>query len=273
MTHDLRSLWRPARVIENRRLSEGSAWIALEAVDDLPAAFDPGHVLGLGLMIDDQKLMRHAYTVSRGTPSQRRFEHLYRIISGGRMSPLLAGLSAGHEVFFHGPFHTPIHQEVQPEAEQIILMSTGAGVGPLYGYAEKVLSEGESRPMTLYAGFREESHACLADELQSLTHRYPNFGWHFTLSRPSRNWSGLVGRVTESVPERVGMEGLSRAHFHLVGNGAMVHLVKNALYRAGVAPGRVSTETYFNHSIPLNESEVEQVAARFSGRVMSVGVE
>jgi NAD(P)H-flavin reductase len=266
MAHDLRSVWRPARVIENRRISEGSGWIVLEAADELPAAFDPGHVLGLGLRTAENSLMRHAYTVSRGAPALRRFEHLYRVIAGGRMSPRLAALSPEDEVFFHGPFHTPIQHEIHPQAEGIALISTGAGIGPLFGYAEKTLSEGEARPITLYAGFREESHSCLGGELSGLQVRYRNFDWHFTLTRPSGDWKGLAGRVTQCVPERIGGEGLQELHFHLVGNGEMVQLVKSALHAAGVLPDRVSIETYFNHYVHPDKDEVEQLAARFRQR-------
>ena len=219
MALDFRSTWRPARVIENRPVADGSLWMALEATDGVPAAFEPGHVLGLGLKLGDDSLMRHAYTVSRGTPSSKRFEHLYRVISGGRMSRRLAELSESDTVYFHGPFHTPIQREVSEDAERIVLLSTGVGIGPLYGYAEKALTEGEPRPMTLLAGFREESHTCLAGELESLAQRHSNFSWHFTLSRPSSVWSGLRGRVTERVAEMLDIPKLNTYHFHLVGNG------------------------------------------------------
>ena len=258
-------MWRPARVVENRPVSNGSMWIALEATDDLPAAFEPGHVLGLGIKQNDHTLMRHAYTVSRGQPSTRRFEHLYRIVSGGRLSPRLAELSDTDEVFFHGPFHTPIQHEIDADAESIVLMSTGAGIGPLFGYAEKVLTEGETRSMTLYAGFREESHACLAAELNGLARKHPNFSWHFALTNPSTTWTGLTGRVTECVPDQIDRRRLNSHHFHLVGNGEMVHLVRKALYVAGVPNGRVSIETYFNHYAEPPDRDVDQLAARFRG--------
>jgi NAD(P)H-flavin reductase len=206
--------------------------------------------------------MRHAYTVSRGDSTARRFEHLYRIVSGGRMTSHLARLSVDDAVFFHGPFHTPIQQEIQSSAERIVLISTGAGIGPLFGYAEKTLSEGEVRPMTLYAGFREESHTCLIAELEALSHRYPNFAWQFTLTQPSKNWRGLTGRVTECVPELIDGRKLYTYHFHLVGNGEMVHLMRKALHRAGISPGRVSIETYFNHYSNPPDDEIERLAAR-----------
>src|ERR1700685_427733 len=107
MALDSNPSWRPARVLANRPVANGSMWITLEAADELPAAYEPGHVLGLGLKLNDG-YMRHAYTVSRGEPHTRRFEHLYRIISEGRVTPRLAELSTGATVFFHGPFHRPI---------------------------------------------------------------------------------------------------------------------------------------------------------------------
>jgi NAD(P)H-flavin reductase len=216
-------------------------------------------VLGLGLQ-QEHGLMRHAYTVSHGEPSRHRFEHLYRVIPNGRMTPLLARQSPGDTVFFHGPFHTPIQQEIQRDAERIVLIATSTGVGPLFGYAEKTLSEGEKRPIELYAGFREISDMCLAAELDNLSRKYSNLNWEFTLTRPPRGWTGLTGRVTESVPEKLHRNKLQSCHFHLVGNGEMVQLMRKALYRAGVSSGRVSIETYFNHYAEPPASAIETLA-------------
>jgi NAD(P)H-flavin reductase len=262
MANDIGSVWRPARVLENLPVATGSMWITLEATDGLPAAYEPGHVLGLGLKMNGGH-MRHAYTVSRGEPRIRRFEHLYRIIPEGRMTPRLAELSIGDTVFFHGPFHTPIQQEIQAEAERIVLIATGTGVGPLFGYAEKALNEGETRPVTLYGGFHEESHMSLAVEFAALALRYPNFDWHYTVTQPSQSWQGLTGRVTDCVPDKIDRRKLETYHFHLVGNGEMVHLMRRALHRAGVSSGRVSIETYFSHHVELLVVDIEKLADRF----------
>jgi NAD(P)H-flavin reductase len=256
------SLWRPARVIENRPVANGSMWIQLEAIDELPAAFEPGHVLGLGLT-QDQGYMRHAYTISRAVPETRRFEHLYRVIPGGRMTPHLAALSIGAPISFHGPFHTPIQNEIRTSAERIVLIATGTGIGPVFGYAEKALNEGESRKMTLYAGFHAESDMCLVEELESLAREHHNFAWHFTVSHPSELWRGLAGRVTDYVPDMTDKEELKAGHFHLVGNGEMVHVMRKALHLAGVTPERISIETYFNHYAQPGDREIRRLAARF----------
>jgi len=56
---------------------------------------------------------------------------------------------------------------------------------------------------------------------------------------------------------------LPKYHFHQVGNGEMVHLVRKALYRSGVPAGRVSIEAYFNHHVEVADAEVERIAQRF----------
>lgn len=43
----------------------------------------------------------------------------------------------------------------------------------------------------------------------------------------------------------------------------MVHLVRKALYSAGVVRERVSIETYFNHHAEPDEAEIDKVAVQF----------
>jgi ferredoxin-NADP reductase len=261
---DAEIIWRPARVEENRPAADGSMWITLQAADGLPASYEPGHVIGLSLELDHGHL-RRAYTVTRADPRCRQISILYRIVTQGRMSPRLAALPPGATVFFRGKFHTPIQHEVRSNAEGIVLMATGVGIGPIFGYAEKALREGETRPMRLYAGFREPSDICLAAELEVLARRHANFAFHFSVTEPPPDWGGLTGRLTQLAPDRVDPGDLQALHVHLVGNGEMVHLVRSALYRAGMPADRVSIETYFNHHAEPREEDVKTLALRFRG--------
>ena len=265
MTRDDNPQWRIARVVENRPVARGSMWLTLEANDGEAAAFEPGHVLGLGIEQSGGEYLRHAYTVTRGDPYRRRFSHVYRVISGGRLTPQLEKMQPGEFLCFHGPGHTPIQKEVQAQASRIAGLATGTGIGPLYGYAEKTLSEGERRLITLYVGMREETDICLRDELEFLRERYANFSYHFTLTRPGPSWKGRHGRLTHTVPLLLGR--LHDLHVHLVGNGEMVHLVRPALYEAGIPRDRVSIETYFNHHAKPDPAAIKALAERFRTRV------
>jgi NAD(P)H-flavin reductase len=124
------------------------------------------------------------------------------------------------------------------------------------------MNDGERRPIALLAGFREQSDTCLASDLEVLSRQHSNFSWQFTLSRPSSSWSGLRGRVTDHLPETIDVENLTAYHFHLVGNGEMVHLLRRALTSAGVSPDRISIETYFNHYFKPSNEDIDRVATK-----------
>ena len=226
-------------------MARGSVWLTLEAADDAPAAYEPGHVLGLALKNADGSLTRHAYTVSSGDPFRRRFSHLYRVILGGGLTPRLEKLRAGDEMYFHGPFHNPIQCEIDPQARRIVGVATGTGIGPLYGFAAKTLAEGDRRPIALYASFRKLEDRVLLPELKKLAQQYTRFSFAFSLTEPGPDWQGLAGRVQENVPEL--LTAPDETHIHLVGRGDMVHLWREAWVRAGFARTRVSIETYFHH--------------------------
>jgi ferredoxin-NADP reductase len=73
----------------------------------------------------------------------------------------------------------------------------------------------------------------------------------------------MTGRVTDCVPAQIDSNNLNTYHFHLVGNGEMVHVMRKALHQAGVYPERVSIETYFHHDAHPPDDEVHRLAARF----------
>ncbi len=256
--------WRPARVIEKRTMARGSVWLTLEAADDTEAAYEPGHVLTLALRNDNGTYAHHAYTVSHGDPDSRRFSHLFRVIPDGKLTPRLAKLSEADDIYFDGPYHNPIQYEIDPEATRIVGVATGTGIGPLYGFARKALADGESRPLALYAGFREQEDRVLLPELGQLAREHSNFSFGFSLTEPPSDWPGLAGRVQESVPSQ--LTALDETHIHLVGRGDMVHLWRKAWVQAGLAQERVSIETYFNHNTQPDEPEVVSLAASLEAR-------
>lgn len=270
MAHIENPDWRPARIVENRCVARGTYWITLEAADEKPAAYQPGHVLGLRLNRDGAEPLRHAYTVSWGEPDKRRFSHLYRVILDGRMTPLMGELEPGAALDFHGPVHTPIVDEVDKKAKRIFGIATGTGLGPLYGYALQALAAGESRPVTLYTGMRARADLCFDAELKALAAKHSNLSHAYTLTKPDAAWraaGGLTGRVDDALPPLLKQAGrLGEAHYHLVGNGAMVRLWRAALKSAGVPEKRVSVETFFNHRVEPTPSQIRSLAAKLGAK-------
>jgi ferredoxin-NADP reductase len=170
-------------------------------------------------------------------------------------------LAIGVQLEFSGLHHTPVLEGIAPEANAVVGLATGSGIGPLWGFAEQALGQGFDRPITLFAGFREAADICLAPELDALQARHPGFRWHPTLTRPPADWTGLRGRLGQSAPSLI--PDPQACHFHLVGNGAMLAEMKAALAARGVPEAQVTSEVFFNYNAVAEPETVRAIAARF----------
>jgi NAD(P)H-flavin reductase len=245
-------------VAGNRTVGRGARLLELDLADHLPFPFEPGHVVVLRL-----GPVKHPYTLSWTDPDRRRVGLVFRVIPGGRLTPQLAELAPGAPVECSGLHHGPVRAEIAPAAKAVVGLSTGSGIGPLWGFASQALARGFDRPITLVAGFREAEDICLAPELDALQARHPGFRWFPTLTRPGPGWAGQRGRVGESAPALVGDP--RACHFHLVGNGAMLAELREALAACGVPGAQVSSEVFFNFNAQADPGAVQAIAARFGG--------
>jgi len=251
-----------ARIVENREVARATNWLVIET-DEAPAApYLPGHIVALYVPSPGGKWVRHPYTVSWA--EDRRIGVLYRVIRGGRTSPFMATLPPGETVRLGGLFGAPVAALVPSEASAVVGVCTGSGVGPLRGYAAGALPQ-EARPIFLLAGFRDAVDIALARELDTLAAAHPRFTWRAALSRPdphALSGRALAGRVTAHVGtlRALGVPPLD-AHWHLVGNGAMVIDLRAGLLAGGVPRERVTFETYHNRGTTPDPAVVDAVAA------------
>lgn len=249
--------WRRAEVVANRAVARGTQLTALRLPDDLPFPFEPGHVVALR-METPTGVHRHPYTVCGSDEGARMLTFVYRVIPEGRLTPTFAALAPGGAVELSGLHHNPIREEVDPEAEVILGLTTSSGLGPLWGYAEKALAEGEARPIHLIVGVREEADLPLRPELDALATRHPTFSWTPVISQPSLDWRGLRGRITDHAPAF--LPNPQAAHVHLVGNMAMVKTLEAALLAAGLPAHRVTKEGFFNWNAEAEAAVVARLA-------------
>ena len=248
--------WRGVTVTENRAVGRGCRLLRLVVADELPFPFEPGHVVvlkGAG--------HKHPYTISVAEPAPRELGILFRVIPEGRLTPSLATLAPGQPMELNGLHHEPVRSLIGDGVQGFVGLSTGSGIGPLWGFTRQALAAGMALPITLFAGFREAADLCLVPELDALQARHPQFHWHPTLTAPGPGWTGLVGRVGESAPGLI-QEPLRR-HYHLVGNGAMLAELKAALALVGVPAAQVTSEVFFNFNAKATPEAAQAIAARF----------
>ena len=237
----------------------GTVRLSFKVVDDHPFEFRPGYFVGIQAEVPGEGLRRSPYCIVSPPDTDRTFQLLVRLVAAGPLSRYLAGLSVGDTIRFRGPSgRSMLPKEADTE---LVLLATGVGIGPFLCLVEHLLSQGFDRPIRLYWGLRLVDDVCLLDVLDDLAGREGDFGYQISLSQPPPDWSGLRGRLTETVPPLLGT--LGDKHFYLVGNGAMIEEVHSALSDLGVDKQLIYHETYFNVRYRPEPEEVARIRGRF----------
>ena len=132
----------------------------------------------------------------------------------------LSKLKRKSSVLFGGKFKVPICEGIAPGATHVICISTGVGVGPVYGFAQEEMAvalpqqqqqqqQQQRRRVSIFAGFRDVRDIAMQEEMEELAGRFPEFvRWVPCVSslRDDRyplpmGFEGLRGRVTDAVPQ------------------------------------------------------------------------
>lgn len=252
---------RVARVTSSRPLTEtGTIRMAFEVVDDQPFTLEPGQFVGIQALVGDLGYRKSPYCVLSAPNDERSFELLVRVVTDGPLSCYLASLSVGDEITFRGPTGRSMLPK-DDETTQLCLLATGVGISPFMSLVEVLSARGFERPIRLYWGLRLVDDICLIDELDDLERRAVDFRYAISLSQPPAKWTGLRGRITESVPPL--LEKLGDRHFYLVGNGAMNKQMSGALSDLGVSRHDIYEEHYFNLKYQPDPDTLRELRRRF----------
>jgi ferredoxin-NADP reductase len=231
----------------------GTFRIGLEVADGEPFQFDPGQFVGIEAEFPGRGFRRSPYCILSDPAEAPRFDLLVREVPDGPLSLYLAGLAVGDEVVFRGP--TGRSMVPRFDDRELVLMATGTGVAPLLSLARHLLARDYPQPISLWWGLRLVEDICLKEELDALAATYDRFSYGITLSQPSPEWTGLRGRLGDSVPPL--LPALGGKHYYLVGNGAMLEELGLALSDLGVVQQYIYKEPYFD---PIHEPDREVVA-------------
>lgn len=114
-----------------------------------------------------------------------------------------------------------------------VMVATGTGVAPFHS----MILDKPTLPMVLYWGIRFETDIYWKDEFETV------MPFHLVLSKPSENWKGLQGHVTEHV---FSMEqDIENSEFYLCGNKAMIEEVRAKLLERNVPKEQIKTELFY----------------------------
>jgi len=279
--------WQDGLIVSNDVLARGTNQMRIKASSAVD--YKPGHILGFELAHPETgEGLKGPYTVTRSSSDE--FDVIYRVIPDGRKTPFMEKLAEGDAVRFGGRFGTPVADGIASECDRVIGVATGAGLGPLVGYAESALSDADGPSVELYCGFRDLQDVCSGAAVEALQQQYPDrFKWTPIISKPMActavGLAGMAtdvssasadlqevapsfaqGRVSSAVPGMLG-EVSGTTHFHLVGNGQFIVDFQAGLLAAGVSEERVTTEKYFNGKAEADEAVVNFIAEAIGKRM------
>jgi len=241
----------------------GTVRISFRVIDEQPFDFKPGHFVGIQADIEGYGIRKTPYCIVSAPNQERTFQLLVRLVPEGPLSYHLGALKVGDVISFRGPVGRSMVPKEEAEND-LILIATGVGIGPFLSFAQYLRSIGLERPIRLFWGLRLAEDICLLDELEDLVRTSADFSYQISLSEPPESWEGLRGRVTESVPPL--LSTLGGKHYYLVGNGAMIEEMSEALSDLGVFKTLIYEEHFFNTKYKADEAALEKIRKAFVAR-------
>lgn len=236
--------------------------IGLKVRDHGSFEFVPGqYVTVRGPELTD-RVTGSPYCIASPPLPDRRFQLLVRVVPDGPVAQYLSSRQPGDIVRFRGPAGKSM---LPPnDTEDVVLLATGVGIGPFLPLCHYLLAGGWQPSIRLFWGLRSPEDVCLLDELQDMARRWPNFSYQLSLSRPDAAWTGLRGRLTESVPPLI--ERLGGTRFYLCGNGSMIEEIATVLSDLGVARDHIRDEPYLNKDYRPDPEVLDAIRHRFAAR-------
>lgn len=228
-----------ARIIKRHTLSDDIVEFELKPQE--PVKFLPGQYVMIKVPIGE-KYQYRAYSIANH-PEEKSGEIVRivaKILSGGQGSVYLNTKKENDEIEFRGGLGFFTFKS--PAVENIYFICTGTGLIPLLSMIEDQLASGSRSNFILVWGNRFEKDIFWSDLLDELQERHPNFSYELVLSKPTEEWLGSTGYVTDYT-KNSGFD-FTAGHFYVCGLPQMVEDMKKIFTEKGVTKDRLFEEKF-----------------------------
>lgn len=192
--------------------------------------------------------LRRAYSIA-SSPEINPIELCIKLVPSGPGTTYLSHLRNKDDQFkIFAPYGDFVYKTL-PQRHACFI-ATGTGVAP---FRSMVFSKAfrSAPPLSAHClfGVRDEEELLYMDDFAKESSTNPLFNqifrWLPTLSRPSSNWKGLQGRVTDLLKNMDSGFAWLETDYYLCGNGAMIDEVKAFLLAKGIPKAAIHQEIYF----------------------------
>lgn len=242
--------WLSCRVIEKTQWNERLFSLRIES--DFKD-FESGQFVRVALDIDGERIARPYSLVNK--PEENHLEIYFNIVPEGPLSPKLAQLQAGDEIFVTDRANGFLTFSELPPCKHLWLFATGTGVGPFLSIlkSEKVWQSVDK--VVLGYSVRDLSELSYQEVISNIEkQRAEQFCFLPFITRESVD--GVIkqripdGIETGIVEEKAGIEINEHSHIMMCGNSVMIADVSECLEKRGLRkhrrrePGHITTEKY-----------------------------
>ncbi len=234
---------RPLRVVAIDHESASVISVRLTPADGEPAApARPGQFLTIRLRPDPSAMpVLRTYSLS-GAPNSESYRiSVKREPHGAASAYLHARLRVGDVIEAGAPRGSFV---LRPGDRPVVLISAGVGATPVLAMLHVLADEHSARPVWWLHGARNRAEHPFNAETRGLLARLPEAHRIVCYSNPGprdRHFD-IAGRLTPAVLNDTGVP--TDADFYLCGPGPFMDDIAAALTARGVAPDRVSSETF-----------------------------
>lgn len=243
--------WTKAKVVENKQWNERLFSLKIDA--DVKT-FKAGQFIRVALDLDGERLARPYSCVN--SPDERPFEIYFNIVEEGPLSPVLAKLQAGDDIYFWDKINGLLTVEAVPQTRHLWMMATGTGVGPFLSILKTASSYKKFERFVLVHAVRNVDELTYQETIQPILKNYSDaVSYVAVVSRESRK-NTLKGRIPDLIKSgeleaKAGVKlSAEESHVMLCGNSGMIQDTMALLNERGMCkhtrkePGHLTMEKY-----------------------------
>jgi ferredoxin--NADP+ reductase len=242
--------WLTGKIVEKKCWNDRLYTLRIECDFD---TFESGQFVRVALDIDGERVARPYSLVNK--PGDDFLEIYFNIVDEGPLSPRLAELEVGDEIFVTDRANGFLTVSEVPQCRHLWMLATGTGVGPFLSILKNRDAWQRFEKIVLVYSVRDISELAYQQQVADIQEQWPQKFSFVPLVTREKVEGMLNQRITDSIEDdsleqATGVVIDEDSHVMMCGNSEMIADVTEVLAKRGLRkhrrrePGHITTEKY-----------------------------
>jgi ferredoxin--NADP+ reductase len=242
--------WLTGKIVEKKCWNDRLYTLRIECDFD---TFESGQFVRVALDIDGERVARPYSLVNK--PGDDFLEIYFNIVDEGPLSPRLAELEVGDEIFVTDRANGFLTVSEVPQCRHLWMLATGTGVGPFLSILKNRDAWQRFEKIVLVYSVRDISELAYQQQVADIQEQWPQKFSFVPLVTREKVEGMLNQRITDSIEDdsleqTTGVVIDEDSHVMMCGNSEMIADVTEVLVKRGLRkhrrrePGHITTEKY-----------------------------